>query len=136
MLWCTLDLVLRALVVDPDTYLLVPQPGFSILYQKVICETMGAYVLPLSTCYQNEIGKLILDHVQSLLLLTMVTSYSRFPPGHHHDDQDDHHHLIRGIVVNNPSNPTGDVYSLQHLQHLVTICNHYHLPIVADEILW
>ena len=29
----TLDLVLRALV-DPDTYLLVPQPGFSILYQK------------------------------------------------------------------------------------------------------
>ena len=72
-----------------------------------------------------------LDHVQSLLLLTMVTSYSRFPPGHHHDD---HHHLIGGIVVNNPSNLTGAVYSLQHLQDLVTICNHYHLPIVADEI--
>ena len=41
---------------------------------------------------------------------------------------------IRGIVVNNPSNPTGAVYTLEHLQGLVRACDEFCLPIVADEI--
>ena len=108
-----LDLVLRALL-DPGTYLLVPNPGFP-LYQ-VICESMGAHVLPYRLLPERD-WEIDLDHVQSLV---MASNLPR--------------HLIRGVVVNNPSNPTGAVYSLEHLQDLVALCNHCRLPIVADEI--
>lgn len=38
------------------------------------------------------------------------------------------------IVVNNPSNPCGSVYSKGHLQDLLEIAERYKLPIIADEI--
>ena len=42
--------------------------------------------------------------------------------------------IIRGIVINNPSNPTGSVYSEQHLRAIIDVCDRYHLPIIADEV--
>jgi tyrosine aminotransferase len=40
----------------------------------------------------------------------------------------------RGIILNNPSNPCGSVYSEQHLKDLAKIAEKHHLPIIADEI--
>jgi tyrosine aminotransferase len=40
----------------------------------------------------------------------------------------------RLIVVNNPSNPCGSVYSKTHLQDIVKFAREHKLPIVADEI--
>ena len=58
--------------------------------------------------------------------------------------QADLHHLeelvcmygsqVRGIVINNPSNPAGSVYSWEHLTLLVKFCEQFQLPIVADEV--
>ena len=41
---------------------------------------------------------------------------------------------VRGILVNNPSNPTGAVYSLEHLKQIVELAATYQVPIIADEI--
>ena len=41
---------------------------------------------------------------------------------------------IRGILVNNPSNPTGAVYSFKHLSDILTLAARYQIPIIADEI--
>ena len=38
------------------------------------------------------------------------------------------------IVVNNPSNPCGAVFSEKHLRHICTTCEALHLPIIADEV--
>eukprot|EP00842_Homolaphlyctis_polyrhiza_P002661 jgi/Hompol1/3396/HPOL_003220-RA len=38
------------------------------------------------------------------------------------------------IIVNNPSNPCGSVYSKKHLQDILAIAERYGLPIIADEI--
>ncbi len=38
------------------------------------------------------------------------------------------------IVVNNPSNPCGSVYSKEHLKDILTVAEYYHLPIIADEV--
>lgn len=38
------------------------------------------------------------------------------------------------IVVNNPSNPCGSVFSERHLRDIVQIASSYYVPIIADEI--
>jgi len=38
------------------------------------------------------------------------------------------------IVVNNPSNPCGSVYSRRHLREILRVAERLRLPIIADEI--
>ncbi len=38
------------------------------------------------------------------------------------------------IVVVNPSNPCGSVFSRAHLKAIVDVAQRHHLPIIADEI--
>ena len=38
------------------------------------------------------------------------------------------------IIVNNPSNPCGSVYSREHLIDILNIAERYRLPIIADEV--
>jgi tyrosine aminotransferase len=38
------------------------------------------------------------------------------------------------IIVCNPSNPCGSVYSRQHLEDIIQLAEQYHLPIIADEV--
>ncbi|KAG7349195.1 tyrosine/nicotianamine aminotransferase [Nitzschia inconspicua] len=107
-----LELALTSLL-DPGTCILVPQPGFP-LYQ-VIAESHGASILPYQLIPERN-WEINLEHLESLLLQRKR-------------DVD-----IRGIVVNNPSNPTGAVFSLEHLEELVALCDKYQLPIIADEV--
>jgi tyrosine aminotransferase len=108
-----LELALTALL-DPGTIILVPQPGFP-LYQ-VIAESHGASVLHyrLDPDRQWEVD---IDHLEQLLMQNQGP-----------------HKLIRGIIVNNPSNPTGGVFSKSHLAQIVDFCQRHKLPIVADEV--
>ena len=41
---------------------------------------------------------------------------------------------MRGILINNPSNPTGAVFSREHLIRIVALAGKYRVPIIADEI--
>lgn len=38
------------------------------------------------------------------------------------------------IIVNNPSNPCGSVYTKEHLQEILAVAEKHHVPIIADEI--
>ncbi|KAG1453492.1 hypothetical protein G6F56_007561 [Rhizopus delemar] len=38
------------------------------------------------------------------------------------------------ILVNNPSNPCGSVYSREHLEAILKVAEKHHVPIIADEI--
>ena len=38
------------------------------------------------------------------------------------------------LLINNPSNPCGSVFSKSHLEDLIGICEKYYLPIIADEV--
>ena len=103
-----LELVLTALL-DEDSILLVPMPGFP-LYQ-VICESHGASVAHYHLDAENN-WEIDLDHLDQLM-----------------DNA-----KVKGIVINNPSNPTGSVYSKQHLKAVFRLCERRGLPIIADEI--
>ena len=105
-----LELALTALL-DPGTILLVPQPGFP-LYQ-VIAESHGASVLHYRLLPDKK-WECDLQHLEELYYI--------------------HGSRIRGILVNNPSNPTGAVFSRFHLESLVSFAQAHRLPIVADEV--
>lgn len=41
---------------------------------------------------------------------------------------------VAAMVVNNPSNPCGSVYSRQHLCDLLRVAHKHRCPIISDDI--
>ncbi|KAK7483042.1 hypothetical protein BaRGS_00025705 [Batillaria attramentaria] len=102
-----LDLCVTALA-NPGQNILMPRPGFSIY--KTLAESMGV----------------------------VVKTYDLLPEKNWEVDLQHLTDLIDGntaaIIVNNPSNPCGSVYSKQHLEDILAIAAQYKVPIIADEI--
>jgi tyrosine aminotransferase len=118
-----LELILSALLDPSDTetpVLLIPEPGFPLY--RVIAEACGATVVAYPLCpeekWQVDIPQL--HSVIQRLQKQKSRGTKRL--------------VIRGMVVNNPSNPTGAVYSASHLRRIAHLCSEYHIPIIADEI--
>ena len=101
----------------------VPRPGFP-LYQ-VIAESHGASVVHYDLL-PDKGWECDLNHMESIILgeeqRTKASSFMNYRK------------VVRGILVNNPSNPTGAVYSEEHLMQIVKLASKYQIPIVADEI--
>eukprot|EP00985_Skeletonema_marinoi_P007544 scaffold3316_cov94-Skeletonema_marinoi.AAC.27 len=113
-----LELGLTALL-DEDSVLLVPRPGFP-LYQ-VIAESHGARVVHYDLL-PNQGWECDLDHIDRIISKEEENAH------------DVSTKVVRGIVVNNPSNPTGAVYSEEHLRQIVKLAEKWNVPIIADEI--
>lgn len=112
-----LELALTALL-DPGTAILVPQPGFP-LYQ-VIAESHGANVVHYNLLPDRN-WECDLDHLEELMASSSNNSNSNS-------------RRIRAMLINNPSNPTGGVFSEEHLEQLLDFASRHHLPIVSDEV--
>ncbi|CAL8102320.1 unnamed protein product [Orchesella dallaii] len=102
-----LDLCISA-VASRGQNILMPRPGFSIY--RTLANGYG-----ISTKHYNLLPEksweVDLDHLESLI------------------DKN-----TAAIVVNNPSNPCGSVYSEQHLRDILAIAERNCVPIIADEI--
>jgi len=102
-----LDLAITALL-NPGDNLLIPLPAFSLY--ECICGSKG-YVVKRYKLLPEKNWEADIAHMRSLI-----------------DDR------TRAILVNNPSNPCGSVYSREHLQDILAIAEEFKLPIIADEI--
>jgi len=93
---------------NPGENILIPKPGFSI-YQTIAisngCEVRAYNLQP------EKDWEVDLAHMESLI----DTNTS-------------------AIIVNNPSNPCGSVYTKQHLIDICEVAERNRLPIIADEI--
>lgn len=102
-----LDLAITVLA-NPGQNILIPRPGFS-LYKTL------AASLSIETRYYNLLPEnsweVDLEHLESLIDENTAT-----------------------IIINNPSNPCGSVFSRQHIRDIVDIASRHKLPIIADEI--
>ncbi|KAL7530503.1 hypothetical protein ACHAXR_003530, partial [Thalassiosira sp. AJA248-18] len=123
-----LELALTALL-DEDSVLLVPRPGFP-LYQ-VIAESHGASVVHYDLL-PDQRWECDLNHMEGIILGEKIKKEKSSSSNDSSNNKKNN--VVRGIVVNNPSNPTGAVYSEEHLMQIVELAEKYQVPIVADEI--
>lgn len=102
-----LDLVISAIADEGDN-ILVPLPGFS-LYQT-LAESKGMHVKSYNLMPDRQ-WECDLKHMESLI-----------------DSK------TKAILINNPSNPCGSVFSHQHLLDILEVAERNFLPIISDEI--
>jgi tyrosine aminotransferase len=101
-----LDLAISALL-NPGDVLLLPQPGFPLY--ETLCSSKGV-----------EVRHYRLDPARGWQV-----------------DLDDLRAKAPGataLLVNNPSNPCGSVFSREHLAAVLEVAERHALPVIADEI--
>ncbi|XP_020277792.1 tyrosine aminotransferase [Pseudomyrmex gracilis] len=104
---CALDLCITALAREGQN-ILIPRPGFAIY--RTLAEGFGITVK--SYNLQPELGwEIDLDNLEAQI-----------------DES------TAAIVINNPSNPCGSVFSRDHILDILDIAARYYVPIIADEI--
>ncbi|PIO32536.1 hypothetical protein AB205_0192350 [Aquarana catesbeiana] len=97
-----------AVLANPGQNILVPRPGFSLY--KTLALSLGVEV-KLYNLIPEKSWEIDLKHMESLV-----------------DDK------TACIIVNNPSNPCGSVFSKKHLQKIIAVASRQCVPILADEI--
>ncbi|XP_011867961.1 PREDICTED: tyrosine aminotransferase [Vollenhovia emeryi] len=104
---CALDLCITALAREGQN-ILIPRPGFSIY--RTLAEGLGIKVKTYNL--RPELGwEIDLDDLKEKI-----------------DES------TAAIVINNPSNPCGSVFSRDHILDILDIAARYYVPIIADEI--
>ncbi|XP_055841721.1 tyrosine aminotransferase [Episyrphus balteatus] len=93
---------------DEGQNILVPRPGFCLY--NTLCEGLGIEVRYYNLLPEKE-WEADLEQMESLI-----------------DNN------TASILINNPSNPCGSVFSKTHLQKILKLAGKYYLPIIADEI--
>ncbi|KAG0232779.1 hypothetical protein BGW42_007939 [Actinomortierella wolfii] len=102
-----LDMCIGVLCNEGDNILL-PRPGFS-LYQT-LADSKGVEVRYYDLLPEKN-WEMDLKQLESLIDERTAT-----------------------VVMNNPSNPCGSVFTKQHLLDFLAVCDKHHLPVIADEI--
>lgn len=102
-----LDLCICVLA-NPGQNILVPMPGFSIY--KTLAESHGILVKHYNLRPEKN-WEIDLDHLESLIDNKTAT-----------------------ILINNPSNPCGSVFSRNHLLSILELAKRHKVPIISDEI--
>ncbi|MEQ2243846.1 hypothetical protein ILYODFUR_011026 [Ilyodon furcidens] len=93
---------------NPGDSILVPRPGFSLY--KTLAVSMGIEV-KLYNLLPEKSWEIDLQHMESLI-----------------DER------TSCLIVTNPSNPCGSVFSKEHLQKILKVASKHCVPILADEI--
>uniref|UniRef100_A0A672ZQ99 Tyrosine aminotransferase n=1 Tax=Sphaeramia orbicularis TaxID=375764 RepID=A0A672ZQ99_9TELE len=102
-----IDLAISVLC-NPGDNILVPCPGFSLY--KTLAVSLGIEV-KLYNLLPEKSWEADLQHMESLI-----------------DER------TSCLIVTNPSNPCGSVFSKEHLQKILNVASRHCVPILADEI--
>ncbi|XP_053126404.1 tyrosine aminotransferase [Hemicordylus capensis] len=97
-----------AVLANPGQNILVPRPGFSLY--KTLAHSLGIEV-KFYNLLPEKSWEVDLKQLESLV-----------------DDK------TACLIVNNPSNPCGSVFSRSHLQKILAVASRQCVPILADEI--
>jgi len=97
-----------AALADEGMNVLLPKPGFSLY--KTICDSKGIEVRMYNLVPERN-WEMDLEQME-----TLIDSKTAC------------------VLVNNPSNPCGSVFSASHLTDFLAVCERHFLPVISDEI--
>ena len=100
---------------DAGDALLVPAPGFSLY--GVLCSNKGIHQIRYD-CLPDRAWEIDLAAMEKTIVASVAEGKTK----------------IRGLIINNPSNPAGSNFSRQHVSDICDLAAKYRLPIIADEI--
>jgi len=107
-------LLVMQLLCNPGDAFLIPSPGFP-LYETILCH-LGA--IPLKYDLDSEKSwEINYSSVEALIVKAKEDGIN-----------------VKGMLINNPGNPTGSNYSKEHLLELKEVLQKHKLPLIADEI--
>jgi tyrosine aminotransferase len=99
-------------LVEPGQTLLLPRPGFP-LYETLACAK--GIKIQFYDLLPDRAWEVDLAHLESLV--------NEVGPN-----------AVGAVLLNNPSNPCGNVFSREHLTDIAALCRRHTLPVIADEI--
>jgi len=123
-----LEIVMTALLNEGDA-LLIPRPGFA-LYQ-VIAQSLGAVALPYELLPAQNWA---IDLVALEAMIVEYNSSSSSSSNSSSSSSSSSKGGIKAILINNPSNPCGNILSKPNLLALLDLARRHCLPIISDEI--
>ena len=121
-----LEIVMTALLNEGDV-VLIPRPGFA-LYQ-VIAQSLGAVALPYELLPEQN-WAIDLPALEA----TIVEYNSSSNNNNSSSSSSSSRGAIKAILINNPSNPCGNILSKPNLLALLDLARRHYLPIISDEI--
>ena len=125
-----LEIAMTALLNEGDA-VLIPRPGFA-LYQ-VIAQSLGAVTLPYDLLPEKNWA------IDTVALEATIVKYNSNSNNNNSSSGSSSSSGSRGegikaILINNPSNPCGNIFSEPNLLALLDVARRYCLPIISDEI--
>lgn len=106
---CALDLCIAA-IAGPGQNILIPKPGFSIY--GTLAEGFGIDCRSYNLIPEKN-WEIDLNHLETLI------------------DEN-----TAAVIVTNPSNPCGSVFSKEHILEIISIAERHFVPIIADEVIF
>lgn len=101
-------LVMNYALADPGDTVLLPRPGFPLM--QAICEERNINI---------DTYAILPDKDWEIELQDLEEKLKKRP---------------KFLLVNNPSNPLGATWSLEHIKDILRLANKYKVPILADEV--
>jgi tyrosine aminotransferase len=109
--------------------LFVPSPGFPLY--TVLAESHGCSCVEYYPLRPDCNWEIDLPYLRQLLRkYHCSSSFCSTKSSEHASTQQSQLCLI----LTNPSNPTGTVFTKRHLTDVITLCNEYHVCVIADEV--
>lgn len=120
------------LVVDLDQIWITTGGSEAVIFAMMAICDPGDELIVVEPFYTNYNGFAVMSQVKLVPIAARVEDGFRLPP---HDEIEK---LVtsktKGILISNPSNPTGTVYNQEEMYVLSHICKKHDLYLLADEV--
>ncbi len=131
---------LMKLLCDPGEAVLCSTPGYPLISSIAQLEGVKAVEYPL-----HYDGSWVIDvpEIKRLLEASLSSSAAQRQRAESHafdraDDPQAEQAVppIRAIILINPNNPTASYVEKSDYEQIVTLCQHYHVPLIVDEVFF
>jgi aspartate aminotransferase len=118
---------------DCEAKEIVISPGSKEMLSMLLATLQGSILIPSPSWVSYLPQAKILKKDVISLKLTKEDNYKLTPESLKHGIEHTHTNQ-RILILNNPNNPTGAVYSAEELEALVHVCRKYNVVVISDEI--